>query len=761
MILLLLTLFIVGSVTSTVGAQSTGPVIIKADGSVEGTSNIQRNGNVFTFVGDVVGRLTIERDNVVVDGAGHTLKGPDIFIADLSVSGRTNVTIQNITMTSGFGMSVVNSSNVTVSGNQIENNYGSGIHLAKSTLCTIEGNTIANNGEQGLLVMSSQDNLIRDNNLTGNAVGIEFQDSSNNVLRNNRLSENLLGFNVIYHPWFSPDFSNDVDSSNIVDGKPIIYWLNKQGETVPSNAGAVVLVNCADVKIQNLDLRKNGANIFLAYTTNSTISGNTIRDGLFGIELINSTSNTIASNQIENHTVAIQLTGSSSNMIEQNTILGFNTTKNWEGIVLSSSSMGNNITKNTISLTNFAIYEETSSRGGQTIVSKNTINGNANGITCQGNDVVTENNLSGNTGTAIDLSGGSSRLEDNIVTNNYGGIIVAGSGSVLRNNDMQNNSLNFILNGFDANDVDTSNRVDGKPIYYWINQHDRVVPEDAGTVILIDCSNITAQNLYLERNEYGMSLSGTTNSKINNNVIIGNYNGISLLSSNENTISNNNITKNKLNGVSCYDVQNNVFSQNVVNENWLGMLITDSTNNTIVRNNFGHNGGFGVQLTGDQKNNLLYHNNFVDNEVGNGLQVSMPGGSILANNTANPDSWDDGKEGNYWSDYKTRYPNATQIDSSGIGNTPYFINENNIDRYPLLQPIDVSASLHLPSPSSSASASPTPMNTTVSASPVPELQPWIILLLTLVMGVSTILFRRRIRSKHKKTNRTSSFDPDN
>jgi hypothetical protein len=48
--------------------------------------------------------------------------------------------------------------------------------------------------------------------------------------------------------------------------------------------------------------------------------------------------------------------------------------------------------------------------------------------------------------------------------------------------------------------------------------------------------------------------------------------------------------------------------------------------------------------------------------------------------------WDDGypSGGNYWSDYQTTYPNASEIDSSGIWNTPYVIDANNTDHYPLM-----------------------------------------------------------------------------
>jgi hypothetical protein len=51
--------------------------------------------------------------------------------------------------------------------------------------------------------------------------------------------------------------------------------------------------------------------------------------------------------------------------------------------------------------------------------------------------------------------------------------------------------------------------------------------------------------------------------------------------------------------------------------------------------------------------------------------------------------WDNGSSGNYWSDYVTKYPNATQVDSSGIWNTPYVIDTNNTDHYPLTGPLVV------------------------------------------------------------------------
>ena len=65
---------------------------------------------------------------------------------------------------------------------------------------------------------------------------------------------------------------------------------------------------------------------------------------------------------------------------------------------------------------------------------------------------------------------------------------------------------------------------------------------------------------------------------------------------------------------------------------------------------------------------------------------------------------------NYWSDYLTRYPNATEIGSSGIGNTPYVYATGYQDSHPLMKPVAIpltGSSLELPTSSSSSTSSNT------------------------------------------------------
>jgi parallel beta-helix repeat protein len=79
--------------------------------------------------------------------------------------------------------------------------------------------------------------------------------------------------------------------------------------------------------------------------------------------------------------------------------------------------------------------------------------------------------------------------------------------------------------------------------------------------------------------------------------------------------------------------------------------------------------------TKSSSNNTVYHNNFLKN----GHQVSTDGSA---------NTWDDGypSGGNYWSDYEERYPNAMEIDNSGIWDTPYVIDSYDQDNYPLMIP---------------------------------------------------------------------------
>jgi hypothetical protein len=74
-IALAFTLIFYGILPRTVESQSLGTIYIRADGNVEGTDKIQRNGNIYVLKGSISGPIIVERDTIVLDGAGYTLQG--------------------------------------------------------------------------------------------------------------------------------------------------------------------------------------------------------------------------------------------------------------------------------------------------------------------------------------------------------------------------------------------------------------------------------------------------------------------------------------------------------------------------------------------------------------------------------------------------------------------------------------------------------------------------------------------------------------
>jgi parallel beta-helix repeat protein len=219
-------------------------------------------------------------------------------------------------------------------------------------------------------------------------------------------------------------------------------------------------------------------------------------------------------------------------------------------------------------------------------------------------------------------------------------------------------------------------------------------------ITLSGINNVLIENTNIENFQYGTYLENSSNDTISwNNITANTYDGIYLYSSDNNNMSGNNITGNNIVGNSTGIVlesssnnnnvngnsvtsnvvgilfdssSNNRLSGNNITNNSDGMYLYSSSNNSLNGNNIAANSDDGVYL-GSSSSNTIYHNNFINNTS----QVS-------SSNSTNV--WDNDSEGNYWSDYLTKYPNATQVDSSGVWNTPYVIDANNTDNYPLMVP---------------------------------------------------------------------------
>jgi parallel beta-helix repeat protein len=167
----------------------------------------------------------------------------------------------------------------------------------------------------------------------------------------------------------------------------------------------------------------------------------------------------------------------------------------------------------------------------------------------------------------------------------------------------------------------------------------------------------------------GINLIGRTNVTIEN-VVISYARGISLADSYGNVISGNNIVTNYGNAIYLSNSSNNSISRNSITANCGSGILLEyySSNNVISENNIANNLFVGVKIMPNSMDNNIYHNNFMNNTS----QASSSVGNV----------WDDGSKGNYWNDYSMMYPNAVEIDNSGVWNTPYTIG-NDVDNYPL------------------------------------------------------------------------------
>jgi len=320
LILLLILCFAVVSISEigTVKAEST--IYIRADGSVEGTDKIQRDGNVYTFTDDLFDSIVVEKDDVVIDGAGYILQGNG----------------------SEYGIHLIRRSYVTIRNMEIKE-FDTGIRVYWGSNNTILENNISNN-ECGIYQDYSKNNTIYGNKITNNDKGIRISISPNNVLRDNQIDNNRYNFGLSGVNFV--DFVNDIDASNTVDGKPICYWVNEKDKTVPLDAGHVTLVNCTGITVKNLNLTNNEEGIQLAFTENSAITQNTITNNGAGIFFYGSSRNNISTNYIaHNEDNGISIRGG-GNTLFGNTIIN----NGGNGVLLYFSNYniirGNNITKN-------------------------------------------------------------------------------------------------------------------------------------------------------------------------------------------------------------------------------------------------------------------------------------------------------------------------------------------------------------------------------------------------------------------------------
>ena len=442
-----LTLLLVGMLTVAFNIQTVkadvGTIYIWADGSIyPPTAPISTVDNVtYTLTGNISDSIVIERDNIVVDGALHTVEGIGIGSGNgITLSGRTNVTIKNMTIRAFdhcIGL-VSSSSHNTISGNNITTNYGLGysLFLTDSSSNIISGNNITNNGG-GIYLYNSAGNSISGNNIIANiGFGIYFDSySDNNTICGNNITRNGIYGIGIYVSSFNSISGNNITANNF-DGIDIgvsSSYNSVSGNNVTNNGNVGIVLGSSS-------------------NHNNNVSENNVANNSFGISIWLSSGNSIIGNKFINNGIIVQ-PSSYPNSVENNTVNGrplvylegvSNYTVDDAGQVVLIRC--DNITVEDLNLSRTDIGIELWETGNCTISGNNISANNFDGIdlwVSSSSNSIIGNNITANSADGIYLytsSGYNSIIGNNITGNKLDGIGFYSSSfnSIFHNNFIDN-----------------------------------------------------------------------------------------------------------------------------------------------------------------------------------------------------------------------------------------------------------------------------------------------------------------------------------
>ena len=255
-------------------------------------------------VNETLSLIGEERSTAIIDGNGA---GTVVYVA------ANNVEIRNFIIRNGtFGLWLDNSQNSKIVGNTLEN------------------------GSYGIRLLHSANAEVADNIVHKySSFGVQLDSSGHSTLRNNILDENRYNFGV--DGTSLSDFVNDIDTTNMVKGKPIRYLVNQHDVTIDSSFpefGYLALVNSTNVKVQNLNVQDNIQGILLAFTANSTISNVNAKKNWNGIYIAHSRNISATGNNANtNFDYGIKFFNSSHSLARENNV----DNNGWGGIGLFGS----------------------------------------------------------------------------------------------------------------------------------------------------------------------------------------------------------------------------------------------------------------------------------------------------------------------------------------------------------------------------------------------------------------------------------------
>lgn len=225
-----------------------------------------------------------------------------------------------------------------------------------------------------------------------------------------------------------------------------------------------------------------------------------------------------------------------------------------------------------------------------------------------------------------------------------------------------------------------------------------------GYCILGQCRNSVFNYNYLDGE--GIRIFGDnnriTNNYFENRITVAVSLGLNNLPCSETLVSGNTVTFGGDSGVAGLGIFFGSSDNNITQNRFIGsqtefgasgVAITNSNNNAIYENNFENCkrsvrfDSYFQSMESTTESSISLNNQFYRNNFYNSLLPSVFGNNDSVN------QWDNGLEGNFWSDYS-----GVDNDSDGLGDTPYRVGVNNTDNYPLAAPVEIQFSEDQPIP---------------------------------------------------------------
>ncbi|MCW4006439.1 MAG: right-handed parallel beta-helix repeat-containing protein [Candidatus Bathyarchaeota archaeon] len=381
--------------------QYTPGIYIRSDGQIEPpTAHIQYVNGVYRFTGDIYTGIGVERSDIVLDGRGYRLVGYSSESGVL-LENVHNVTLRDISFERFLrGINLINCSGCLVQENSLGN---CSIELKQNST----GNQVLQNTDAGVIsVEFSQNNTLNAN--SARCVSILW--SQNVQLTNNHLS--------------SPTAPN---SSSLLSGN------YTQGIAVDNSANCTLTANTIEQK---------GLGIDIWQSTNLTLTANVLRDNLCGFRLWGSNLEThlhsIDKTNTVNEKPVYFLVNKSGFIVTHNagwvaaincndlTVQNWKSTPNWDGLLLVNTTNAN--IENCELTNNFnALHLVNSSN---CLITHNTLQNSQTALRLDDttNCTLTENNFLGNYGLFDFWNGATNNtLFHNNFVGNWSGSLLLGS----------------------------------------------------------------------------------------------------------------------------------------------------------------------------------------------------------------------------------------------------------------------------------------------------------------------------------------------